>query len=215
VSPLLARVRDFYLSPAGGAAPTSAPAAAPAPSAAVLGAPREAAIAAAGLALALARAGRWPCGLAAFWRTGAAATRLPAYPGARRAAARLRARDIEAAPSLALVRVVLPDGPADAAAIAQRAITAAPSPVALALAGARVPEIDRLLRLQDVIVLACRPDEDPALANIARQSLIGLDAPVVACQVRAGVLGRTLAIAGAGLPGALRGSLWPAVEAAT
>jgi hypothetical protein len=214
MNPLLARVRDFYLSPAGGASARPSRRAAPAPAAAVLGAPRESALAAVALALALCRAGRWPCGLAAFWRTGDAAARLPAYPAARRAAARLRAHGIEAAPSLRLVRVALPDAPAQAAAIAQRTIAAAPSPVAVALGGARVPEIDALLGVQDVIVLACRPDEDPALARIASESLSGLAAPVVACRIAPGLAGRVLAMAGAGVPAGLRGSLWPAVEAA-
>jgi hypothetical protein len=211
---LLARVRDFYVSPAG-ASPGPARRAAPAPAAAVLGAPRESALAAVALALTLSRAGRWPCGLAAFWRTGEAATRLPAYPAARRTAARLRAHGIDAAPSLGLVRVALPDAPAQAAAIAQRTISAAPSPAVIALAGARVPEIDALLRVQDVIVLACRRDEDPALARIAGESLSGLAASVVACQIAPGLAGRVLGMTGAGVPRGLRGSLWPAVEAAT
>jgi hypothetical protein len=127
----------------------------------------------------------------------------------------LRAHGIEAAPSLGLVRVQLPDAPAQAAAIAQRTISVAPSPAVVALAGARVPEIDALLRVQDVIVLACRPDEDPALARIAGESLSGLAAPVVACQIAPGLAGRVLAMAGARVPGGLRESLWPAVEAAT
>ena len=146
---------------------------------------------------------------------GRGAARLPAYPSARRLAARLGARGIEAEPSLGLVRAALPDAPAQAAAVGERVITAAPSPVTLALAGARVPEIDALLRVQDVIVLACRPDEDPALAHIARESLSGLAAPVVACHVGAGFSGRALVMAGVGPPGGLRRSLWPAVEAAT
>jgi hypothetical protein len=212
---LLGRVRDFYLTSPGAAAATRGRAMARAPAAAVLGAPRESALAAAVLALALSRAGRWPCALAAFWRTGAMATRLRAYPAAKRLAARLRTNGVEATPSLGLVRVTLPDAPPEAAALAERAMTAAPSPVTLALAGARVPEIDALLRLQDVIVLACRPDEEPALAHIARASLSALGAPVVACQVPAGLPARALAMAGARVPGGWRGALWPAVEAAT
>jgi len=213
---LLRRVRDFYLSPApSAAAPARGRTAAAPPTAAVLGPPRESALTAAALALAIARAGRWQCGLTAFWCTGAGTTRLPALPGARRLAARLCARGVEAAPSLGLVRVPLPDAPAEAMSVAERAISAAPAPVALALAGARVPEIDALLRLQDVIVLACRPDDDPALAHMARESLGGLAAPIVACQVSTGFPGRALAMAGVGAPGGLRGALWPAVEAAT
>jgi hypothetical protein len=212
---LLARLRDVYVSPAVSSPTSRGRTVAPATAAAVLGPPREAAVAAAALALALARAGRWQCGLAAFWRAAGGTARLPAYPSARRLAARLGARGIEAEPSLGLVRAALPDAPAQAAAVGERVITAAPSPVALALAGARVPEIDALLRVQDVIVLACRPEEDPALAHIARESLSGLAAPVVACQVGAGFPGRALVMAGVGPPGGLRRSLWPAVEAAT
>ncbi|MFL5819184.1 MAG: hypothetical protein ACJ76S_00675 [Solirubrobacteraceae bacterium] len=211
---VLARVRDFYVAPGSVRGAPGGRAAAPAAMAAVLGPPHESAVAAAALALALARAGGSPCALAAFWGTRPAAPRLPAYPSARRLAARLASRGVEAESSLRLVRVPLPRPSAAAVATAQRAGGVAQAPVALALAGPREPEIDELLRRQDVIVLACRPDEDPALACMARESLSGLAAPVVTCQVGTGLSSRALTLAGVGSAGGLRGALWPALEAA-
>ena len=58
--------------------------------------------------------------------------------------------------------------------------------MAVALAGPRDEHLDVLLRMQDVIVLASRPGDDPELAAIARESLSALAAPVVGCQAAPG-----------------------------
>jgi hypothetical protein len=84
--------------------------------------------------------------------------------------------------------------------------------VVVALAGPRDPDIDALLRVQDVIVLACRAGDDPAVADLAAASLSGLAAPVLTCRASCGPVGRELALAGAAAPGALRRALAAAVE---
>lgn len=211
---LLARVRDFYVTPDTSVSQPRVRVAAPPPCAAVLGQPRPAAVLAAAAAVELARAGGWPCALVGFWRTEEGRDwRLPPRRPARRLAARLSAQGLEPEASGRLARIWLPDDAVLAVADAERAIAAARVPTAIALAGPREPELDALLRVQDVVVLARPPQADPALDELARDSLAGLSPATVVCAVSAGPAARALALAGAAVPSVLRGALRPALEA--
>jgi len=216
MSELLGRVRDFYLAPAAPAAHAARTLVlAPAPAAAVLGRPRDAHALAGALAVSLARAGGWPCAVVGLWRgSEPPAIATPARPAARRVAARLRDHDLEAQPSGRLVLCTLPQDAAQAVAAAERAAGSVRGPVVLALAGPRDEQTDVLLRVQDVIVLASRPGDDPELAAMARESLGALAAPVVGCQAAPGALARAIALAGLSAPASLRRALAPALEAA-
>jgi hypothetical protein len=148
-----------------------------------------------------------------MWRTGDGQhLQLPARPAAGRLAARLDAHGLAAQATGRLATLRLSDCPRSAAAEVERATGITRAPVVLALAGPRDPDIDALLRVQDVIVLACRHDDDPTVADMAAASLSGLPAPVLTCQASCGAAGRVLALAGATAPGALGRALAPAVE---
>ncbi len=214
---LLSRVRELYVAPGQASVPgVWRRSMAPPPAAAVLGSPDQAAPTAAGLALGMRRAGGWPCALVALWGVDEPpAWRLPAGRAARRLATLIQADGLEADASGRLVRAWLPGPPAAAAVAAERVSAATRAPVALALCGPREPEVDRLLRRQDVVLVACRPQDDPALAVIAQDSLAGLPAPIRICEATCGRLTRALALAGARPPAALRATLRPALEAVT
>lgn len=215
MSALFARVRDLYLAPGPAPATPRVRSLAPAPAAAVLGRPADAPALAAVLALSLARSGGWPVAVVAAWRAGEGTVwRLPGRPAARRLAARLSADGSDAHASGRLVHVRVPDGVAQAVVAAERATAAVRGPVAIALCGPRTDEVDALLRLQDVLVLAVRPGDDPALARMAAGSLSGLRAPVVTCEAAAGALGRGIAASGLRSPVGLRRALAPALEVA-
>lgn len=216
MSELLGRVRDFYVAPAEPAPPAARTRVlAPPPAAAVLGPLRAAPVLAGALAISLTRAGGWPCAVVGLWRAGEpAAISAPARPAARRTAARLREHGLKAQPSGRLVVCILPDDAAQAVAAAERVAGSVRGPMAVALAGPRDEQIDVLLRVQDVIVLASRPGDDPELAVIARESLSALATPVVGCQVAPGPLARAVALAGVSAPASLRSALAPALGAA-
>lgn len=213
---LLTRVRDLYVAPSHDV-PTARPArCAPAPAAVVMGAPRDAAAVAAGLGLGLARAGGWPCALLGLWRAGEPpGWRLPAGRAAWRLSADFRAQGLEAQASGRLARAWLPPSPGAALAAAELAVGRVRVPVVLALAGPREVEIEGLLRLADVIVLACGGRDDPALAAAAQAGLAGLAAPTVVCEPTTGRVTAGLALAGAGVLPALHAALGPAVRVAT
>ena len=209
----LTRVRDFYVAPSPMVAPARVRGVAPPPAGAVLGRPRDTAAVAAGLALAVASAGGWPCAVVATWRTGEGHyLQLPARPAARRVAARLDAQGLDGRATGRLATLSLPDCPRSAVAEAERATGITRAPVVLALAGPRDPDIDALLRVQDVIVLACRPDDDPAVADLAAASLSGLAAPVLTSRAACSPAARALALAGATAPSGLRRALAVAVR---
>jgi hypothetical protein len=211
MSQLLPLVRDLFLAPPSRAETRAMPP--PAPCAAVLARPREAAAAVPALALALARRQRAACAVACGWRLDRRpAPHLPANAAARRLALRLDARGLAAEASGRLVRVRLPDDPAAAAAAAERAAATGSAPVVVGLAGPRQPALDRLLRVQDVVVVVHGADADGGLAEAVEASLADLPVPVVGC--RAPSTGPTHALAAAGLavPPSLRQALLPALE---
>jgi hypothetical protein len=204
VSGPLTRVRDFYIAPGAASAPARVRVAPPPPAAAVLGRPRDAGAVGAALALALVRTGGWPCALVALWRKGETHDlTLPAAPAARRLTAEATGR---------LARLTLADCPRSAGVELERATAATRAPVVVALAGPRNPDVDGVLRVQDVIVICCRTEDDPAVAEMAADSLSSLPAPVVVCRSDCSAAARTLALAGAAAPSSLRRALAGAVR---
>jgi hypothetical protein len=217
VNELIARVRDFYLASEadGGAPPRSRARSARLPvAAAVIGAPRDVGAMAHGLALALARDGGLPCAVVCRWRLRRdLGLTAPPRTAARRLARRLEGRGLACGGAGALVRVDLPDPPAEAALAAERAAGACAVPIVLGLAGPRDADVERLLMVQDLVVLAQGADDDPALGRLALESLSALPAPVVACRPPGGAAA-SLATAGIAVPGGVRRALRPALEAA-
>jgi len=133
------------------------PVVAVAPSAAVCG-PQAEAVAA---ALALLLRPRGPVVVCA-WSASAQRASAPPTVGARRLAASLHARELDAAATGRLVVVGLDASPSVAVAEAARASAAAgDAPVVTAICGPRDPVFDGLLDAQDVAVVAAgdAPDE--------------------------------------------------------
>jgi hypothetical protein len=127
-----------------------------APSAAVCG-PGAVPLACA-LALALRRRG---AALVCAWGASGTAAGAPPTAAARRLAASMGARGIEARATGRLVVVTLASDAATAADEAARAAAAAgEAPVVLALAGAREPDFDRVLAAQDLAVVATHGASD-------------------------------------------------------
>src|SRR5438552_4393245 len=110
-------------------------------------------------ALALLLRRRGPAVVCA-WGGGARRPGAPATAGARRIAASMTARGLEAHASGRLVVVTLDSAPSIGAAEAARAAAAAgEAPVVLALCGPRDPAFDQVLAAQDLAVVAA--DEAP------------------------------------------------------
>jgi hypothetical protein len=134
------------------------------PSAAVCG-PEAEAVAA---ALALRVRSRGPVVVCA-WASSARRASAPATAGARRLAASMHARGLDAAATGRLVLVRLDDDPHIAVAEAERAAAAAAAadaPVVTAICGPRDPAFDALLEAQDCAIVVARdvPDEVRLLA---------------------------------------------------
>jgi hypothetical protein len=128
------------------------------------------------LALSLRRRG---AALVCSWGGSGSAAGAPPTAAARRLAASMGARGIEARATGRLVVVTLACDPATAADEAARAAAAAgESPVVLALAGAREPEFDRVLAAQDLAVVAAHEASDElvrlgiaTLEDVARRAV--------------------------------------------
>ena len=107
-----------------------------------------------GCALALLLRRRGPAVVCA-WEGPARRAALPATAGARRLAASMTARGLDAHPSGRLVLVVLDPEPSVAVAETARVAAAAgDAPVVVALCGPRDVAFDQLLAIQDVAVVA-------------------------------------------------------------
>jgi hypothetical protein len=173
----LGRVRDAFLAPAD---PAAAAPVAPVARVAersvpatlgVLVAPPQAA--AAGAVLALAAAGGSSCALVCRWTGEAAGVPLapasaPAVGAARRLAARLSSRGLEAAARGRLVTLHLPAAPDAARDAAERAAAAAgDAPTVLVIAGARPPSFDALLAEADRLVVVASPGAPSVLEHLA------------------------------------------------
>jgi hypothetical protein len=227
-------LRDFLLHPADAARPERAPMwpaatvalgrvlvaslhrpAAPAvavarvaPAMAVL-APGQTAALGAVLALLLAARDRSGCALTCVW-TGreprpSTGVRLPATRRAARLAAAAGARGLAASASGRLVTVALPPAPEEAAADGARALAAAAGvPAVLALGGARHAAFDALLAAVDRVAVVTGPDVDPALRGLAVEAVAETAVDATGLELSVGPVVRLLAVAGAGVPPAVR-----------
>jgi hypothetical protein len=186
----------------------------PAPALAVICAPQDAAILGRAAATELARARRAPCVAVAVW-TGCEApaplVTTPASRAARGLAAVLVARGLDARAAGRVVAVVLAAAQGEAAAQAESVFAAAGgAPTVLVLGGPRGEPFDAVLALRPRVLVATRPDADPAVAPLAAAEAAGPGAVVAACPVAPGTLARALDRAGLGAPSiraALRGPL--------
>jgi len=161
-----------------------------APLVAVLCAPPRAGAAAAGVALALARAVGASCALASALGDDSCRT-MTGAPAAARTAAALRRRDLPADASGRLVRLRDRRGPiaADpavagrAAALAadlRRAAAATGMPAALALPVARSAALDRVLAWHDAVVVVQEADAIDGMGEQTLASVRALGRPVAA-----------------------------------
>ncbi|HEU4704030.1 MAG TPA: hypothetical protein VFS37_16225 [Conexibacter sp.] len=182
--------------------------AAGAPLVAILCAQPRARVAAAGVALALARASGCPLALAGGIGAPPAAVAL-ALPSARRAAAALRRRALPAHASGRLVwvadrRGALPDddGPSRCAAAGAelgRSAAALGAPAAVAYPFARTDALDRVLAWHDAVVVVREPDAPAVVIERALASLARLGRPAVAMAPPSRAAG-ALAVAGFAVP---------------
>lgn len=227
-------LRDFLLEPAPGRRPRPAPARSPtasgaddarppgAPADATRARPRSAAVppgvavlcppahapaVGAAVALLLRRRARARAGLVVVWAQphGArGASGLAAAPAARRLAATLVGRGLEAHATGLLAVVLAPTDPVQAVAVAARAIAAAgPAPSVLAL-GRRDRRFDALLREQDRVVVTASPLAEAAMASLAVAGLASVAREVRACRVEPSYLARAVVASGAWVPAAVR-----------
>ncbi len=154
---------------------------------AILCAEPRARVAAAGIALALARATGRRCALAGALGA-AAGTAVAAMPAARRASVALRRRGLPASASGRLVWLADRRGPLQADDVASRcaalsaelgrSAAALGLPAAVAIPCVRTDALDRVLAWHDAIVVVCEPDAPDAMIEQARASLARLDRPV-------------------------------------
>jgi hypothetical protein len=206
MSDLLGRLAALFVEPGPAArAPGRRPVAAapPAPCVGVIAAPRHALAVGSAVALSVARPLRARRAVVCIWPSGRwvrPALRAPASAGARQLRRSLDARGIEATAAGRLVRVVLPDRPEVAAALAQRTVGAAAAPVVLVLAGARPEVLDEVLLEQEAVVVAADPDADPSVADLAVATLADRHPAVSRGTLPLGPAARALATAGAAAP---------------
>jgi hypothetical protein len=229
-------LRDFLLAPPGAASleppaggglgrvarreasrARSSPAVAVPAALAVLCAAADARAAGVAVAALLARRARAACGVACIWTAPEPhrhpETAAPASRGARRLAATLAARGLDAGAYGRAVAVALDADPAAAVAAAGRTAAAAgAAPVVLVLGGPRPAAFDDLLAAQDRLVVLTRPGTDAAMGALAIAGLPAGGPPPVACSLGLGAATRALAAAGLAVPSALRRALDAAVE---
>jgi hypothetical protein len=163
-------------------------------------------------AVLLARAARSPTALACVWTAPDPPRRPDARPpaarGARRLAAALAARGLDAAPCGRAVTVALPADPSAALVAAARAAAAAgAAPVVLVLGGPRAAAFDDLLAVQDLLLVVTRPGTGAAIAGLALAGLPDPAPPAGTCALALGPAGRALAAAGLAVPAPLRSAL--------
>lgn len=163
-------------------------------------------------AVLLARAARTPTALACLWTAPNPPrhpdARPPATRGARRLAAALAARGLDAVPCGRAATVALPADPSAALAAAGRAAAAAAAaPVVLVLGGPRDAAFDDLLAVQDRLLVVTRPGPGEAIAGLALAGLPDPAPPAGTCALAFGPAGRALAAAGLAVPAPLRAAL--------
>jgi hypothetical protein len=160
----------------------------------------------------LARRARASCGLVAIWTAPAAHrhpdARPPASRGARRLAAALASRGLDAVACRRAAVVALPAAAADAVAATGRAWAAAGSaPAVLVVGGPRPAAFDDLLAEQDRVVVVTRPDASATIAPLALAALPSGGPAPATCALGLGPVGRALAASGLAAPAALRAAL--------
>jgi hypothetical protein len=219
----MSTMRDFLLAPPGGAVGSSeavrsgrwaysrgtVASAGAIATVAVLCAAEDAralGVATAGL---LARQVRASCALACIWTAPEPHrhpdARPPANRAARRLAAALAGRGLDALACGRAAAVALPADPDDALPAAIRAAAAAgAAPTVLVLGGPRPTAFDDLLAGQDRLLVITRPGADAAIAALAVAGLPAEGPSHAACIVGLGSLGRAAAAAGVATPPALR-----------
>jgi hypothetical protein len=217
VTDLLARVRGVFVEPAPATTTEqrTSPHIAVPPAAGLVCHPHDALPLGSALALSLRPGAR--AALVAVWRPdpepAPPTLRAPANRHARRLAASLAARGIEATASGRLARAALPPHPAESAQAADRALAAAQAPAVLVIAGPRCATLDDVLASLDLLLVAA-PADDDQLAALAAAGLARLGPPAeVAPPLRSPAL-RALATAGLLAPPTLRAPLRPLLEPA-
>jgi hypothetical protein len=192
------RLRDLFLAPADGApARRVAERVVPA-TVGVLAAPREGAVAAASVALAVMRAQRSRCAVICRWDGHAVVPRPGlASVGARRLAERLERRGVQVAARGRLVTVALPKEPAQARAAAERLLIAVEeTPLVLLVAGPRPPALDPLLAALDRLVVVTALDAPPGLGDLALDEAAALGRSVARLDLPDTPLGPLVAATG-------------------
>ncbi len=235
-------LRDFLLEPAPARRPRPAPARSPTasgadearphgasaeatharprsaavpPGVAVLCAPAHAPALGAAVALLLRRRARARAGLVVVWAQPHGerpASVAVAAPAARRLAATLVGRGLEAHATGMLAVVLAPADPAQAVAVAARAIAAAGPAASVLALGRRDPCFDGLLREQDRVLVAASPVADAALASLAIAGLAAVAREARACQVGPSPLARAVVASGIWVPAAIRRPLGEALR---
>ncbi|MEA2315877.1 MAG: hypothetical protein QOD44_66 [Solirubrobacteraceae bacterium] len=166
----------------------------------------------------LARRQRAPCGVACLWTpTGTAQSdsRPTAVAGARRLAAALDARGVDATGCGRAVTVTLPADPAEAVVTARRALAAAgQAPTVVVLGGPRHAALDVLLADQRRVVVLARGARAPGdhLMALAMSGLSSVAEVAVAEPIALGAAARAAAASGVAIPPALRRALSGALD---
>ena len=185
------------------------------PGVAVLCPPGHALPLGAAVALLLRRSARARAGLVVVWaqpHAARAASGLAAAPAARRLAATLVARGLDAHATGRLAVVRAPADPVQAVAVAARAIAAAgPAPTVLAL-GRRDQRFDALLGEQDRVLVAASPVAEAALVSLALAGLAAVAREARACHVEPSPLARAVVASGAWVPPTVRRPLGEALR---
>jgi hypothetical protein len=212
---VVSALRDYVFAPAvepavGAAAPVAA--AAVAPAIAVVADPADAAPLAAAVALVAAAVHRAPCALVVLRGARRVPAAGPARAAARRLAASLAARGLDAVPAGRLVAVTVDGGEGtEAAAAADRALAAAASASAVAVVGLgapREPALDRLIAGCDLGLVLVRPGQEPVL-ELAVEGLADLGVPATGTVTQVGPCTRLLAARGLAVPPAVRAAVGP------
>jgi hypothetical protein len=194
---LLARAAAAFVEPAPAAVVPAAGALPRAARALVLGRPADALPLAAGLAGELRARERAAAALLVCWPCEPPHPVLAARP-AQRLAARLDSRGLEAVARGRLAWLALSGPSGGAAAATVRAEAATDGPTVVAVTGPRCDALDALLDECDLVMVALRPDADPALAELALAGLAATRAPVIVWPPLSGASTRLLALAGRG-----------------
>jgi hypothetical protein len=181
----------------------------------VLCGPAHACALGAAVALVLRRRAGARAGLVVVWaqRQGARpASGMAAAPAARRLAATLGGRGLEAHANGTLAVVMAPADAVQAVAVAARALAAAGAAPSVLALGRRDPRFDALLGEQDRVLVTGSPGAEPAIAALAVAGLASVARDVRACQVEPSPLARAVVASGIWVPATIRRPLREALR---